>query len=79
MSRICPITGKKWGTGHNVSHSQRKTNRTWYPNLVIKKVFNEKTWKMKRMKISTAAVRLMTKDLIAKADSLFEKAMAKSK
>lgn len=33
MSRACAICGKTRGTGHNVSHSERKTNRTWRPNL----------------------------------------------
>lgn len=79
MSRICPITGKKPSTGHNVSHSQRKTNRTWRPNLVVKKMLNPKTWRVKKMRVSTSAIRLATKDLIAKADKMFEKAMAKKK
>jgi len=79
MSRICPITGKKPSTGHNVSHSQRKTKRTWSPNLVVKKILNRKTWKMKKTRVSTSAIRLVTKDLIARADQMFEKAMAKTK
>ena len=34
MSKVCPITGKRPITGHNVSHSQRHTKRRWEPNLV---------------------------------------------
>ncbi|MBI2873996.1 MAG: 50S ribosomal protein L28 [Firmicutes bacterium] len=33
MSRKCEICGKEAGTGHMVSHSNRKTKRRWLPNL----------------------------------------------
>ncbi|MDD5692900.1 MAG: 50S ribosomal protein L28 [Patescibacteria group bacterium] len=33
MSVECEICGKKPITGHNVSHSHRKTKRRWLPNL----------------------------------------------
>ncbi|MBE3589831.1 MAG: 50S ribosomal protein L28 [Firmicutes bacterium] len=33
MSRRCAVCGKEHGTGHNVSHSERKTKRRWLPNL----------------------------------------------
>jgi large subunit ribosomal protein L28 len=33
MSVECNICGKKPITGHNVSHSHRKTKRRWLPNL----------------------------------------------
>ena len=36
MSRICDITGKKVMVGNNVSHSNRKTKRKFYPNLQTK-------------------------------------------
>lgn len=29
----CEISGKGMMFGHNVSHSKRRTNRTWEPNL----------------------------------------------
>ncbi len=29
----CEICGKGVSFGHNVSHSNRKTNRTWKPNI----------------------------------------------
>ncbi|RMH55501.1 MAG: 50S ribosomal protein L28 [Candidatus Hydrogenedentota bacterium] len=29
----CHVCGKAAVTGHNVSHSNRKTNRKWRPNL----------------------------------------------
>ncbi len=33
MSKVCDICGKGPGSGHNVSHSHRKTKRRWLPNL----------------------------------------------
>lgn len=33
MSRICELTGKSVMSGHKVSHSERKTNRKFLPNL----------------------------------------------
>ena len=31
--RVCEITGKTAVVGNNVSHSNRKTNRVWKPNI----------------------------------------------
>jgi len=33
MSRVCDICGKGKLNGHQVSHSNRKTNKTWGANL----------------------------------------------
>ena len=30
---LCQICGKGVGYGHNVSHSKRRTNRRWLPNI----------------------------------------------
>ena len=38
MSRICSICGKGKTTGNNVSHSNRKTRRTWGANVQKVKV-----------------------------------------
>ena len=38
MSKICQITGKKAMIGNNVSHSKRRTKRTFDLNLFNKKV-----------------------------------------
>ena len=40
MSRVCELTGKTVNFGHNVSHSQRKTNRKFCPNLQKKKLYS---------------------------------------
>jgi large subunit ribosomal protein L28 len=33
MARSCEICGKHRSVGHNVSHANNKTKRTWQPNL----------------------------------------------
>lgn len=72
MSRMCAITGKKTSYGHNVSHSQRKTRKTWFPNLIIKKVFDKRLWRFVKMKISTSALRTLTKELVAWANQIYK-------
>lgn len=39
MSKICQITGKKAMVGNNVSHSKRRTKRTFDINLFRKKFY----------------------------------------
>ena len=43
MAKRCVICDKGPGTGHNVSHSQRKTNRVWGPNLQKIRIMIDKT------------------------------------
>jgi large subunit ribosomal protein L28 len=33
MSKVCEVCGREKMTGHKVSHSNRKANRTWDLNL----------------------------------------------
>ena len=33
MAKVCDICGKGPTFGHNVSHANNKTRKTWYPNL----------------------------------------------
>lgn len=62
MSRICQITGKKLMVGNNVSHSNIKTRRKFYPNLQTKKFFvpEEDAWI--ELKVSTSAIRTINKN-----------------
>lgn len=61
MSKVCQVTGKKPSSGHNRSHALNATKRRFMPNLVTKKIFDPVTGKMKKMKISTSALRTMNK------------------
>ena len=46
MSRVCQVTGKKPTFGKSVSHSHRRTNRRWNPNIQKKRYYvpSEKKW-----------------------------------
>ena len=47
--------------GNNVSHSQRKTKRKFYPNLFTKKFFLPEENEFITLKISTSALRNVNK------------------
>ncbi len=59
MARVCDICNKKILSGHNVSHSHRKTKRRWRPNLQKKKILID--GKLKEVKICTKCLRSMEK------------------
>ena len=61
MSRVCQITGKSVMVGNNVSHSNRKTKRKFYPNLLVKKFYIPETEAYVTLKISAAALRTINK------------------
>lgn len=61
MARVCDLTGKKTISGHNVSHSNRKTKRRFYPNLQTKKFFMPETGEWVTLKVSCAALRTINK------------------
>ena len=61
MSRVCQITGKKAMVGNNVSHSNRKTKRKFYPNLISKKFYLPEEDVFITLKISTSALRTINK------------------
>ncbi|NVK65224.1 MAG: 50S ribosomal protein L28 [Flavobacteriales bacterium] len=61
MSRVCQLTGKSVMVGNNVSHSQRKTKRKFYPNLFTKKFFLPEENEYITLKISAAALRNINK------------------
>ena len=61
MSRVCQITGKKVVAGNNVSHSNKKTKRKFYPNLQTKRFYIPEEDKWITLKVSTAAIRNINK------------------
>ena len=61
MSRVCQITGKKVVSGNNVSHSNKKTKRKFYPNLQTKKFYIPEEDKWITLKVSTSAIRNINK------------------
>ena len=67
MSKICQITGKKVITGNNVSHSNRKTKRTFKPNLQIKRFYVPEWDEWVVLKVSAAGLRTIDKKGIYQA------------
>ena len=62
MSKVCQLTGKRVITRNNVSHSKRRTRRTFAPNLFTRKFFNPDTNEWITLKVSAAGIRNITKN-----------------
>ena len=61
MSRRCSITGKRPLAGNNVSHAHNKTRRLQRPNIHTKRVFVPELGRFVRIKLSTRALRTISK------------------
>ncbi len=61
MPRVCKITGKKTEVGMNVSHSHRRTKRTFLPNLQKLKFHSEILGRDFLLRITTSGLRTLTK------------------
>lgn len=60
MSKVCSVCGKGKMFGHNVSHSNRKTNRTFEPNL--QKVNVTSDGKTEKVYVCTKCIKTSKKD-----------------
>jgi large subunit ribosomal protein L28 len=65
MARVCDLTGKRTQVGNRVSHANNKTKRKFFPNLQKKRFYipEEDAWVT--LKVSTSAIRNITKNGIA--------------
>jgi large subunit ribosomal protein L28 len=61
MARVCEITGKRPRVGNNVSHANNKTKRRFYPNLQTKRFFVPETGEWVTLKLSTKAIKTISK------------------
>ena len=57
MSRICELTGKGRQVGHNVSHANNKTKKTFLPNLQNVTLMSEKLDRSFKFRVSTHGLR----------------------
>jgi large subunit ribosomal protein L28 len=62
MARVCQVTGKRTQVGNNVSHSNNKTKRKFYPNLQKKRFFLPEENKWITLKVSVAGLRTINKN-----------------
>lgn len=67
MSQVCQITGKKVMVGNNVSHSKRRTKRTFLPNLFVKKYFLPEENRFIKLKVSAHGMRVINKKGLKRA------------
>jgi len=74
MSRVCQITGKKAIGGNSVSHSNIKTKRKFNPNLQTKKFYIPEEDRYITLRVSTEAIRTISKNGIS---SVLKKAREK--
>ncbi len=61
MSRVCNLTGKKAMVGNHVSHSQRKTKRTFDVNLIKKRFFIPEEDQWITLKLSASALKTINR------------------
>ncbi|MFH0838321.1 MAG: 50S ribosomal protein L28 [Patescibacteria group bacterium] len=61
MSKVCQVCSKGPTTGHNVSHSVRRTKRRFLPNLTTKKVYDIKTGKTEKKKLCMKCLKTASK------------------
>jgi len=61
MARVCQVTGKGPMVGNHVSHANNKTKRRFLPNLQYRRFWMESEKRWVRLRVSTAALRLIDK------------------
>jgi large subunit ribosomal protein L28 len=61
MPRECQLTGTRTRSGHSVSHSNRKTNRRFDPNLQQASLYSDVLRRRVGLRITTRALRSVTK------------------
>ena len=61
MAKRCQLTGTGPMFGHNVSHSNRKTNRRFDPNLQKTTLFSEALRRKVSLRVSTRALRTVSR------------------
>ena len=57
MSRVCELTAKGRQVGHNVSHANNKTKRTFLPNLQNVTLISDALGKGVRLRVSMNGLR----------------------
>jgi large subunit ribosomal protein L28 len=61
VARRCELTGKDAQFGHNVSHSNRKTNRRFDPNLQKATFYSDVLHRKVALRVCTRALRSVQK------------------
>ena len=64
MSRVCQLTWKKTSVWNNVSHSVRRTKRTFKPNLFWRNIKDPLTGLVMRIRLSANAIKTLKKNWV---------------
>ena len=59
MAAVCQVTVAVPGFGHNVSHSQRKTNRRWNPNVQKKTYYVPSLGRKVTLNVSAKGIKVI--------------------
>jgi large subunit ribosomal protein L28 len=78
MANRCELTGKGPLTGNLVSHSQRHTKRRQMPNLQTKRIWVPEEGRFVKMKLSTGAIKAMTRNGAAATIAKYKKKAAEA-
>ncbi len=62
MAKVCQVTGRKRMVGNNVSHSKRRTKRTFDINLKTKKFWSEAEQRFITLKVSCKGIKTIEKN-----------------
>ncbi|AWH96076.1 MAG: 50S ribosomal protein L28 [Dietzia sp.] len=62
MSAHCQVTGRKPGFGKSVSHSHRRTNRRWNPNIQRRSYFVPSEGRRVTLTVSTKGIKTIDRD-----------------
>ena len=62
MARKCEVTGKAPVVGNKVSHANNRTKRRFLPNLPYRRFWAESANRWVRLRVSSAALRLIDKN-----------------
>jgi large subunit ribosomal protein L28 len=57
MARVCELTGKGRQVGHNVSHANNKTKRTFLPNMQNVTLLSDTLGEGVKLRVSTHGLR----------------------
>lgn len=61
MGKVCAITGKKRVFGNNRPFSEKKTRRSWKPNVQKRRMYVPELGRHVRVQLSTRALRTIEK------------------
>ena len=62
MAKVCEISGKRPRVGNNVSKSNNKTKRKFYPNLQRKRFYLPDEDRWVTIRVSTSVLRTINKN-----------------